>query len=241
MAGSFTGQLDHISANTAQQHRHHGETDTRLWNRNSKRSVTSTPQAAGSTVCVLNVHSLSCHGGSSISNRQQEKRKQVGSYHTTETYNAQCASIFLKYSWLLMEWKTHATEGYLYLQYVVQVRTHTYFQLARIFRLSVWVYNTVCVNLSWGFPELGEVWTRLSSGHRIHRLSHLCLCWPEHAQPLWLCSSMICQRTRVYSKKWHAAFQNNVIRILRKKKKKTPLKLRTQYSDRTDDSVRCFF
>lgn len=58
LAGSFTGKLDHISAHTAQQHLHHGEPDTLLYNKNSECSITSTPQAPGSTVCLLNLHWL---------------------------------------------------------------------------------------------------------------------------------------------------------------------------------------
>lgn len=143
----------------------------------------------------------------------------MGSYHTAEIYIPNVQASFSNIhgcSWSekpVQDWRLP------YLQCVVQVHTHTYIQLARVFRPSVRVYSTVRAILSWGFPELGEVWTHLSSGHHIHRLSHLSLCWPEHTQPLWLCSSMIRHRTRVYWKKWHAAFQNNVIWIQRKKKK----------------------
>lgn len=55
LAGSFTGKLDHISANAAQQHRHHIVAQSHIY---KTESITSTPQATSSTVCVLNVHSL---------------------------------------------------------------------------------------------------------------------------------------------------------------------------------------
>lgn len=92
-AGSFTGKLDHISVKAAQQHLQRGAPDTPLCNRNGEHSITLTPQATGSTVCVLNVHSLSWCGDRSMSNREQEEIKQVGFISHTE-----CA-IWKHYIW----------------------------------------------------------------------------------------------------------------------------------------------
>lgn len=70
--------------------------------------------------------------------------------------------------WFIMEWNPVQSWSLTTVWYVLQVlaKNRCIFSWL-MYPVCVCVFTVQCVCLSWGFPELGEVWTCLSSRHHM--------------------------------------------------------------------------